>query len=184
MKGTTPRTKPAVERRTDLLDATETLLLSRGVDGFTIEDVTTGAGVAKGTFYLHFANKGDLLDALRERYVRRFAEAQLAEARKHHGVAGVQAWIRAGVAEYLGDVRLHDMLFHPASRGQSDPPDTVTTTLADLLAALDHPPADPEVTATILYAAMHGVTDHIIHAPDTADRMLTGLDDLVRAVLT
>ncbi|MFI0424405.1 TetR/AcrR family transcriptional regulator [Spongiactinospora sp. 9N601] len=184
MKGTTPRTKPAGERRTDLLDAAEALLLSRGVDGFTIEDVTTGAGVAKGTFYLHFANKGDLLDALRERYVQRFAEAQLAEARKHRGVAGIQAWIRAGVAEYLGDVRLHDVLFHPTTRGESDAPNTVTTTLTDLLAALDHPPADPQVMATILYAAMHGVTDHIIHAPDTADRMLTGLNNLVHSVLT
>lgn len=184
MKAARPRTKPADERRTDLLDAAKELVLRQGAGGFTIEDVTTGAGVAKGTFYLHFTNKGNLLDALRERYVRQFAETQLSEARKHQGIAGIQAWMSAGVTEYLSDTRLHDVLFHPTTRGHSDTPNTVIDTLADLLGELDHPPPDPQVTATILYAAMHGVTDHILHAPDTAERMLTGLDDLVRSLLT
>jgi AcrR family transcriptional regulator len=183
VKGATPRTKPADVRRTDLLDAAEELVLQQGADGFTVEDVTTGAGVAKGTFYLHFTNKANLLDALRDRYVRRFAEAQLAEAHKHEGAARVQAWMRAGVAEYRRDTRLHDVLFHPTSRGESTAPNTVVDSLADILAELDRPPPDPQTTATILYAAMHGIADHILHAPDSAERMLTGLDDLVRSVL-
>ncbi|AUI59471.1 TetR/AcrR family transcriptional regulator [Amycolatopsis sp. BJA-103] len=183
MKSTAPRTKPSDERRTDLLDAAEELVQNQGAERFTVEDVTTGAGVAKGTFYLHFTSKGDLLDALRDRYVRRFAEVQLSAARVEGGVAGVRAWMRAGVTEYLRDVRLHDVLFHPSTRGERDTPNTVVDTFAEFLASLDSPPADPETTALILYSAMHGVTEHIVHTPGTGDRLLAGLDRLVVSVL-
>lgn len=183
MAASAPRTKPAAERRTDLLDAAEKLVLARGADSFTIEDVTVGAGVAKGSFYLHFDSKGDLLDALRERYMQRFAAAQLAAARNDRGITGIQIWMRAGVAEYLRDVRLHDVLFHPTARGERDVPNAVVDTLAELMTDLDHPPADPQTTAVILYSAMHGITDHIVHRPDDADRLMNGLDRLVEAVL-
>lgn len=183
VKPTTQRTKPADERRSQLLDAAEELVLGQGADGFTVDDVTAQAGVAKGTFYLHFTTKGSLLDALRERFIHQFTQAQLVEARRHRGVASIQAWMRAGTAQYLSDVRLHDVLFHPTARGHESPPNAVVDTLAGLLGELDRPPADPPVTATILYAAMHGVTDQILHAPEMTDRMLAGLDHLVRAVL-
>ncbi|MFI6307557.1 TetR/AcrR family transcriptional regulator [Amycolatopsis thailandensis] len=183
MKSTAPRTKPSDERRTDLLDATEELVQKQGAERLTVEDVTTGAGVAKGTFYLHFTSKGDLLDALRDRYVHRFAEVQLSAARSEGGVAGVRAWMRAGVTEYLRDIRLHDVLFHPTARGERDTPNTVVDTFSEFLAALDSPPPDPEATALILYSAMHGVTEYIVHAPEMSDRLLAGLDRLVVSVL-
>lgn len=40
------------------------LFLERGIDGVTIDDITQAAGVAKGTYYRYFADKGALVDAL------------------------------------------------------------------------------------------------------------------------
>ncbi|WP_211215326.1 TetR/AcrR family transcriptional regulator, partial [Actinoalloteichus spitiensis] len=70
------RTKPGEQRRSELLDAAESRVLQDGIDSLTVDDITVGAGVAKGTFYLHFTNKDDLLGALRDRYVQRFVSSQ------------------------------------------------------------------------------------------------------------
>lgn len=176
------RTKPADERRSEMLDAAEELVVRAGVDAFTIDDVTIGAGVAKGTFYLHFTNKADLINALRERWVRRFVDAQMAAARQATGVDSVERWMRAGVAEYLREIRLHDVLFHPATYDR-DAPNLAVDALAELLAELDPVVPDPLATAVILYSAMHGVADHIAHSPDDQQRMLDALSGLCRAVL-
>ncbi|WP_280317087.1 TetR/AcrR family transcriptional regulator [Nocardia wallacei] len=176
------RTKPPAQRRGELLDAAEQLLVNKGVDAFTVDDVTVSAGVAKGTFYLHFSNKADLLNALRDRYVRRFADTQLAAARRVAGVAGIEEWMRAGVSEYLREIRLHDVLFHPATYDREAPNPPVET-LSRLLAELRPAPPDPLATAVILYSAMHGATDHIAHKPDDENRMLDALTQLCRDLL-
>ncbi|WP_210406823.1 TetR/AcrR family transcriptional regulator [Prauserella flavalba] len=177
------RTKPAGQRRSELLDAAEALVRRDGADAFTVDDVTSGAGVAKGTFYLHFANKTELLHALRDRFVRRFADAQLAAAGQASGAERVERWMRTGVAEYLRELRLHDVLFHPAGGVERDAPNVAVDALAGLLAELDPPVADPTVTAVILYSAMHGATDHIVHRPEDEQRVLDGLTRLCRALV-
>src|SRR5271170_6340603 len=63
-----PRTKPPEERRDELLNAAQRLFLKHGVGSTTIEQITSGAEVAKGTFYLYFSSKDDILAALRDRF--------------------------------------------------------------------------------------------------------------------
>lgn len=46
----------------------------------------------------------------------------------------------------------------------------------------DSPPADPLASAVILFSAMHGTVDHIVHAPGLRQRMLEGLDALCSAL--
>src|SRR5919108_939109 len=75
-----PRTKPADERRADLLAAAEALFVSQGVPTTTTEDITRKAGVSKGLFYLYFRSKEDLLASLQERFVTAFAESVRAAA--------------------------------------------------------------------------------------------------------
>src|ERR1700735_2463225 len=65
-----PRTKPPEQRRDELMNAARRLFLDLGVSATTIEQITSGAGVAKGTFYLYFASKDEILAALGERYAR------------------------------------------------------------------------------------------------------------------
>ena len=51
-----PRTKPPQQRRDELMDAAQRLFLKQGVGPTTIDQITSGADVAKGTFYLHFSS--------------------------------------------------------------------------------------------------------------------------------
>ena len=70
VKGATGKTwvrRPA-ERRTELLDAAERLFVARGVDGVTVADIALEAGVAKGSFYVYFASRDELLGALNARF--------------------------------------------------------------------------------------------------------------------
>jgi AcrR family transcriptional regulator len=68
------RTKPAEQRRADMLGAAEALFLAKGIVATSLEDITHAAGVSKGLFYLYFASKDDLVLALREQFSRQFAE--------------------------------------------------------------------------------------------------------------
>jgi AcrR family transcriptional regulator len=51
----------SAETRKKLIDAAIDLFLNVGYHGVRIEDITAYAGVGKGTFYLHFESKRDLL---------------------------------------------------------------------------------------------------------------------------
>lgn len=48
----------------DILDAVVTILLEKGRKGFTMDRVAAGAGIAKGTLYLHYGNKQELLTSV------------------------------------------------------------------------------------------------------------------------
>ena len=52
------------EKRRALLDAAYDLFLERGAAKTSVEDITSRAKVGKGTFYLYFADKGAVTQAL------------------------------------------------------------------------------------------------------------------------
>src|SRR6202041_3634236 len=62
------RTKPAEQRRADLLEAGRELFLAKGVAATSLDDITSRAGVSKGLFYLYFRSKDDLLTALQDQF--------------------------------------------------------------------------------------------------------------------
>ncbi len=52
------------ERTKGLTDAALVLFLERGIEAVTIEDITDGAGVAKGSFYRYFDDKSALVESM------------------------------------------------------------------------------------------------------------------------
>ena len=68
------RTKPAEERRADLLQAGRELFLAKGVAATSLDEITSRAGVSKGLFYLYFRSKDDLLNALHEQFSTELAD--------------------------------------------------------------------------------------------------------------
>jgi TetR/AcrR family transcriptional repressor of nem operon len=74
------RTKPAEQRRAELLAAGQALFLVKGIAGTSLDDITQRAGVSKGLFYLYFPSKEDLVLALREQFSRELAERMRAAA--------------------------------------------------------------------------------------------------------
>ncbi len=55
------------DREQTILDLAQEMLLKRGYLGLTMDRIADQVGVSKGTVYLHFANKEDLLAALAAR---------------------------------------------------------------------------------------------------------------------
>lgn len=54
-------------RRDELLDAAQFLVMTKGYEQMTVQDVLLHCGIAKGTFYHYFATKQALLEAMLER---------------------------------------------------------------------------------------------------------------------
>ena len=66
------------ELREGILDATERLLARYGYRKMTVEDIAREVGVGKGTIYLHFASKEEIVLSHVDRIVERLKE-QLAD---------------------------------------------------------------------------------------------------------
>ncbi len=57
----TKRQENALKTRQKLIDTTEDLLKTNGFNALCVEDITKSAGVAKGTFYVYFEHKEDIV---------------------------------------------------------------------------------------------------------------------------
>lgn len=148
------------------MNAAERLFLDKGFDATSVEDITRGADVAKGTFYLHFPGKTGVVEALRERFVRGVLDriaAGVADVGEDDWHGKLSAWSRACCGGYLDAAWLHQLVFvaaQPSSRdGLAD--NILVNDLAGLLErgvdakawTLD----DPRFTAIFLFNALHGI---------------------------
>jgi TetR/AcrR family transcriptional regulator, transcriptional repressor for nem operon len=121
------RTKPAQQRRAELLAAGRALFLAKGIAATSLDDITQRAGVSKGLFYLYFASKEDLVLALQEQFSGEVAArmAAAATALTHAGQADWAAQLDACVTAGFGCYRelhdLHEVLFHHAHPARPDP---------------------------------------------------------------
>src|SRR5438552_14687386 len=61
-------TKPAAERRREIVDAATELFAERGYPETTVQDIAAKANVATGSVYIHFASKDAVLHAINERF--------------------------------------------------------------------------------------------------------------------
>ena len=60
------RERQKVETRTRLYDASLQLFREKGFDAVQVDEIVRLAGVARGTFYLHFQGKDEVLEAFRD----------------------------------------------------------------------------------------------------------------------
>ncbi len=60
------------EREALILQASEEVLLEKGYQDASMDEIAARVGIAKGTLYLHFASKEDLVVALVEREMQNF----------------------------------------------------------------------------------------------------------------
>lgn len=169
--------------------AARRLFLEQGVASTTIEQITSRAEVAKGTFYLYFSSKEDVLAAMGDRYGDELlAKIQAAVAKKpeEDWKGKLQAWARAAVSGYLDSIRLHDILFYgsrpPTREGLVD--NVVIDHLFDLLRGGAKAGAwsidDPRFTAVFLFSGLHGVVDdaHMREKPINRGRLARRLERL------
>jgi len=67
------KTQLVKDTRQSILDAAETLILTRGYNGFSYKDIADVVGIRKASIHHHFPSKEDLGAAFVEGYFHRFA---------------------------------------------------------------------------------------------------------------
>lgn len=159
-----PRTKPALERREDIMRAAEQVFLIKGFESATIEDISKGAGISKGAFYLHFTTKVEVAEALRDRFVEhllkeitRVVETEPAAEFR----ARLQTWARACAKGYITAAAAHKLAFSavpPPKDGLTN--NILIDDLRHLLFAGQSAGVwcvdNPALTAIFLFNALHG----------------------------
>ncbi|HUQ55226.1 TetR/AcrR family transcriptional regulator [Lentzea sp.] len=167
------------DKRGLLLDAAERIIVNKGLSSLTVDDVTVAAGVAKGTFYLYFQSKSHIIAALQERVVERLIAQQellLSRMPEDDWIGRLETWIVEMINAYMINTHLHDALFAHAP-GDKDVQTGVSAanrhllTLSTLLSggrdagvfSIDR----PKINAVLLYGALHGMLDYVVHHDQT-----------------
>lgn len=101
------------ERRHGLLDAAEALFLDQPHRVASVEEVARAAGVAKGTVYLYFPSKEQMLLALHERHTALYFAALMKrlEARRPAGFDEIWATTRESFVRRPGCLALSSRCF-------------------------------------------------------------------------
>jgi len=163
------RTKPAGQRRAELLAAGRALFLAKGIAATSLDDITQQAGVSKGLFYLYFPSKEDLVLALQEQFSHEIAARMRAAAEAEDDwAARLDACVKAGFECYRELHDLHEVLFHHARPPRRDPgalPDPEPASLPEAAPAAavpapggTTPPYPPEAAPAAAVPAPGGTT--------------------------
>ncbi|MEO3867352.1 TetR/AcrR family transcriptional regulator [Nonomuraea sp. B12E4] len=189
--------KPARERRADLLDAAWDVFAERGVADATVSDIAARAEVAKGSFYLHFSAKEQVVAALWERYVAgylRLAEGVLGDRTPQDDWIGVLT----GLLGHLIDHSMEHADLHRIVYGSADAKalalceETNQQVIALLAEAIQRGmdagvlrSGSAEVFARVLYHGVHGALHDMISGtvPYGEDEVVSTVRDIVGRVL-
>jgi len=87
-----------------LLEAGVKLVVEKGFNKISVEDITKTAGVAKGSFYTYFKRKEDLIQE-----INRNATSQLMENINSMGNADIDEKLQAYVVRFVSNVQENDI---------------------------------------------------------------------------
>ncbi|MGW3149540.1 TetR/AcrR family transcriptional regulator [Streptomyces sp. NPDC001177] len=184
------------ELRNALLDAAETLVRERGVEGWSLREASARVGVSPSAAYHHFASRDVLVRALSERVLARLGERMSGAARHQPGPSSdhhqrLVAIGRSYIRWALEDPAVARLAF---GAGATDPETAISPHPHDVLdAELDRLVEAGCLTVSarpgaefVVWAAVHGLAtllaDGLISLDDTqaVDREA---ERVVRAVL-
>jgi AcrR family transcriptional regulator len=136
------------ERTATIATSALELMLASGVEGVTIDDICTRAGIAKGSFYRYFAGKTELVTAVLEPLAAKFraalgaAEKRLGEARDPDTLFEAYAAMAAALApafeDEQGAVRLYLQECRGPAVGARVPVRALVDELTSLALTLTH----------------------------------------------
>jgi AcrR family transcriptional regulator len=164
-----PRRRESPEvRREQILDAAERALLDQGLAATTMADVAATAGVAKGTVYLYYESKAELLAALRTRYLDRFAHALTTpHARSKSASTAINHFIEGLFDFSVANRALHHLLFHEAGYSEDDALAGARLLLGEFIAAGaaagEFDVADQNITTDFVLHGIHGALVNALH---------------------
>lgn len=182
--------KSPERRRGELLDAARRLLLERGIEQLTVGEITTAAGTAKGTFYVYFSSKNELLSALRDALSEdavRQIEALPLPTRRSGWRAYTDGLVRLWIEESRDLHQFHDLITR-LPHGHGDPPgdrirDALCRVIVAGVAAGAYRTPDVDVAADILYELLHSAGHGAAAHPEGFERTVAAVSEFVRSGL-
>ena len=158
-------------RRESIVEAATTVFAERGLDATTMEDIANGAEVAKGTVYLYFDTKEDLVTALQARY----ADRLIAEAGSLLEVGGrgsrlrrLDAFVAGMAAAYDTNHRMYHVLFEAPGASEAAIMDGFRDLLRRFIAEGvdigEFSVPDIDLAAEFLLQGVHGSLSRALHA--------------------
>ena len=185
------RRQPPATRRKAILDAAASLLVANGLAGTSVDAVAQRAGIAKGTVYLYFESRSDLLAALRSRYAEGLADRarsilEHADPADPGSVTDTFERLAAELLDYVhANQRLYHVLFHEAPGHQEQAREPLRHLVADLLSqAMDQgalTPTDAGVLAGFLLDGLHGAMLPLAHQDQP--RVPASVGEILRRLL-
>lgn len=168
---TEARYLPPAIRRQQILDAAARLATTDGLENTSIARVATSAGVAKGSIYLHFRSRHELIAALQARVWAEMMEAPRKIA-ADDGLswaerldASIEHWMRYESAHH----ELYHAVFHAVATDSDEPSDEARAMLGRLLeggvAAGEFDLADLN-TDVVVEFLLHAYTGPCFHQTD------------------
>lgn len=119
MSVTSRRQRERQERRASILDAADVVFAVKGVAQATMDDIAAEADLSKGTLYLYFKNKDDLLLALASRTVEVVADAlERIAGSSQAGTEAIRAMLRCQAGHILERPRMFRMMIGQISGEQ------------------------------------------------------------------
>jgi AcrR family transcriptional regulator len=163
--GPVKRAEQAADTRAALIEAAKRLFAARGYLNTKITDITAEAGRAAGSFYTHFANKEELLEALLAQVA--VASDELAQSSEHKSDFSDPDAIRYHVAVYWHVYREHAATFRALEQAALVNEDFARTLarfrraqfddIVDHLRHVTALPASPEISLTMMGAMLDGL---------------------------
>ncbi len=172
------RREPPDVRRKQILKAAMKLVLKKGFGAMTMSDVASKAGLGKGTIYLYYPSKPDILaglqrqalDSMMDEARELISDRTLSWTERLDGL--VDAWLRWDVE----NADVHHALFHEHNMSSMGDElfDACTKSLVDILsggvAAEEFVLDDVRVTARFLIHGYSGVCFHCDGQGDSAHK--------------
>lgn len=162
-------TAPNPHRRNEILDAAEARFARQGFSTTSVAELIADTGIAKGTFYHHFASKDEVMHAVIARHVERLATSAetVASRTERPALERLLAILTGGPAsappaeltaelESDGNERMHALALAETVRAIAP---IVARVIADGNATGEFDAADPEATAGTLLAASSQLLD-------------------------
>jgi AcrR family transcriptional regulator len=100
------RTRDAAASKGAILEAAQEVFVRRGYHGAGVEEIARRAGVAKGTVFLHFKNKENLLFTLVQHRLEKIGDLYVRTARPGMSahdllveMTAVERWLKGGITD-------------------------------------------------------------------------------------
>ncbi|MFL6111198.1 MAG: TetR/AcrR family transcriptional regulator [Catenulispora sp.] len=171
-----PRRAPQA-RPEQILDAATEILLTKGLLGMTMDEIAGTAGLAKGTTYLYFKSKAQVLAALRIRHVQRMLEACTAAAaagRPVPTIVRVERFVETVWDFTVANAPLLQLLFHEAGGDDGTEIgmtcDGLMVYVREGMASGEFAVRDPDTIVSFLVHGMHGAFASGLHGSPAARR--------------